>query len=90
MEERRLSGGKLRSGTYHSRDQRLEIVFADHSVRVYQGVPEEIWRRLCAAPNPGSFFEDRIAEEYPNQPGSSRSAEDARRALDDLFGGSGR
>jgi len=87
MEERRLTGGRLRSARYDTRERRLEITFADHSVRVWQGVPEEVWRRLLAAPNAGAYFDDRIADEYPNQPGSAGSSDDARRRLDQLFGG---
>jgi hypothetical protein len=88
MEERRLSGGRLRSARYDVRTQRLEITFTDHSVRIWQGVPDEVWRRLLAAPNAGVYFDDRIADEYPNQPGSPAATADARRRLDDLFGGS--
>ena len=87
MEERRLSGGRLRHARYDTRAQRLEITFTDHSVRIWQGVPDEVWRRLIAAPNPGPYFDDRIADEYPNQPGSPTGAADAKRRLDDLFGG---
>ena len=62
---RRLSGGRLHSAGYDARTQRLEIVFSDHSARVYKGVPDEVWRRLLSAPSAGSYFDDRIAEEYP-------------------------
>ena len=86
MEERRLTGGRLRSARFDARAGRLEITFQDHSVRIWQGVPEEVWRRLLAAPNPGAYFDDRIAEEYPK--GTPRAA--ARPAggpsLKDLFG----
>ena len=87
MEERRLTGGRLRSARFDARAGRLEITFNDHSVRVWQGVPDEVWRRLLAAPNPGAYFDDRIAEEYPNQAGSAASTDEARRRLDQLFGG---
>ncbi len=80
----------MNSGGYDERDQRLEIEFSDGSVRVYQGVPAEVWRRLLAAPNPASFFEDRIADEYPNRPGSARATDGARDRLDALFGGPGK
>jgi hypothetical protein len=30
----------------------------------YAGVYPEVYRRLMAAPNPTSFFDDKIAEEY--------------------------
>ncbi len=86
MEQRKLTGGRLHSAGYDARQQRLEIVFTDHSVRIYKGVPEEVWRRLLSAPNAGSFFEDRIADEYPNQPGTAGTQDQARSRLDDLFG----
>lgn len=86
MERRALKGGRLKSGEYHEREQRLELEFVDGAVRVYQGVPAEVWRRLLAAPNPASFFEDRIADEYPNKPGSARAADGAKDRLDALFG----
>jgi hypothetical protein len=86
MQRRPLKGGRLKSGSYDERDQRLEIDFSDGSVRIYQGVPAEVWRRLLSSPNPASFFEDRIADEYPNSPGSAAGDAQARSRLDDLFG----
>ncbi|HPU51262.1 MAG TPA: KTSC domain-containing protein [Burkholderiaceae bacterium] len=87
MEHRKLTGARLRSAGYDPRQQRLEILFGDRSMRVYKGVPDEVWRRLLASPNPGSYFDDRIAEEYPSEPASPGGAEQARSRLDDLFGG---
>jgi hypothetical protein len=86
---RRLSGGRLHSAGYDARTQRLEIVFSDHSARVYKGVPDEVWRRLLSAPSAGSYFDDRIAEEYPNEPAGAGTQDQARARLDDLFGGAG-
>ncbi|HPA90455.1 MAG TPA: KTSC domain-containing protein [Quisquiliibacterium sp.] len=87
MEQRPLRGGTLRAGAYDAREQRLELTFTDHSVRVFKGVPHEVWQRLLSAPNPGAYFDDRIADEYPSQRGSPRASADARAKLDDLFGG---
>ena len=86
MERRTLKGGKLKAGAYDERDRRLEIEFVDGAVRVYKGVPGEVWRRLLSSPNPGSYFEDRIADEYPNAPGSAAAAPEAKSRLDALFG----
>ena len=86
MEQRPLRGGTLRAGAYDAREQRLELTFTDHSVRVFKGVPHEVWQRLLSAPNPGAYFDDRIADEYPSQRGSPRASADARAKLDDLFG----
>ena len=87
MEQRPLRGGTLRAGAYDAREQRLELTFTDHSVRVFKGVPHEVWQRLLSAPNPGAYFDDRIADEYPSQRESPRASADARAKLDDLFGG---
>jgi hypothetical protein len=88
MEERRLTGGRLRSARFDARAGRLEITFNDHSVRVWQGVPAEVWRRLLAAPNPGAYFDDRIAEEYPKgRPMNSGADPAGGEKLSDLFGG---
>lgn len=86
MVRRTLRGGKLKAAAYDERDKRLEIEFVDGSVRIFQGVPEEVWRRLLSAPNPASYFEDRIADEYPNAPGSATGDAQAKSRLDALFG----
>jgi hypothetical protein len=51
-------------------------------------VPGEVYRRLCSAPNPATYWEDRIAEEYPKGvPMSSGAAADGAKNINDLFGG---
>ncbi len=87
MERKRLNGTRLKFGSYDEAARHLEIEFADGSRRLYKGVPAEVFRRLVAAPNAASYFEDRIADEYPNQPASGASDASARKRLDDLFGG---
>jgi hypothetical protein len=55
-------------------------------VLAYKQVPQEVFRRLCSAPNPTTYWEDRIAEEYPKgvpQTKAARQGPDLR----DLFGG---
>lgn len=86
MQRTPLRGSALRSAGYDRRAQQLEIEFADRSVRVYKGVPEQVFDRLCAAPNAGAYFDDRIRDEYPWERASAGSS-DARGRLDDLFGG---
>ena len=86
MERKTLRGGKLRSGAYDEREKRLELEFVDGSIRVFKAVPEEVWRRLLSSPNPASYYEDRIAEEYPVERGSHASSAAAKSRLDDLFG----
>jgi len=85
MQEKRFPGGRIRPATYDARDRRLELEFAGATPRIYRAVPAPVWEKLCASPNPASFWEDRIAEEYPETKGSAASRPDARARLDALF-----
>ncbi len=86
MERRPLRGGRLKAAAYDAREQRLEIDFVDGERRIFKSVPPEVWRRLLAAPNPASFFADRIEEEYPIERARADGNGDARTRLDSLFG----
>jgi len=86
IERRALKGGRLKAGAYDEGRQQLELAFGDGSVRIYKSVPAEVWRRLLAAPNPASYHDDRIAEEYPMERGSAAAEPDAKARLDALFG----
>jgi len=90
MQRSPLRGGRLKAAGYDEREKRLELEFVDGSVRVFKGVPGEVWRRLLSAPNPASYYEDRIAEEYPVEHGSAGGGAEARARLDDLFGPPGK
>jgi hypothetical protein len=65
MERRRISSSKIRGVGYDAKRQVLEIEFNDGRVMEYSGVSPEVHRRFMNAPSPVSFFEDKIAEEYP-------------------------
>ena len=82
-----FSAGRIRLVTYERRDQCLTLTWDNKTIMAYRPVPEEIFQRLSRAPNPATYFEDRVAEEYP-QVTASRSAQDgdARQKLNDLFG----
>jgi hypothetical protein len=67
MERKRLNSSKIRSVGYDPKAQTLEVEFSDGKVYAYSGVSSEIYRGLMNAPSPGSFFEDRIAEDYSSQ-----------------------
>lgn len=89
METRRLQGGRLRQASYDAATRELEIEFVDREVKRFKNVPQDVWRKLLAAPNPASFYEDRIEEEYAVGRGERRTdAGSARKGLDDLFGDS--
>jgi YD repeat-containing protein len=64
MERKRVNSSKLRSVGYDEQSRTLEIEMSNGQVFQYVGVYPEVYRRLMAAPNPMTFFDDKIAEEY--------------------------
>ena len=64
MERKRVNSSKLRSVGYDEATRTLEVEMSNGQVFQYIGVYPEVHRRLMAAPNPTSFFDDKIAEEY--------------------------
>jgi hypothetical protein len=65
MERKRISSSRIRAVGYDPRAQVLEVEFNDGRVVAYRGVSPEVHRRFMAAPSPVSFFDDKIADEYP-------------------------
>ncbi len=65
MERKRINSSKIRAVGYDPKTQLLEVEFNDARVMVYSGVSPEVHRRFMAAPSPVSFFEDKIADDYP-------------------------
>jgi hypothetical protein len=88
MPSKTFTSGRIRMAHYDSASQQLDLHWDNKSVLAYKHVPAEVYRRLCNAPNPATYWEDRIAEEYPKgtpmKPGAG--AEGARN-ISDLFGG---
>ena len=82
---RMLHTANLKSAGYDEKEKVLEIAFHNGQLKSYKVVPHEAARRLFAAPNPASFWEDRIAEEYPVESGRASGPDDAAARLDDLF-----
>ena len=64
MQRKRVSSSKLRAVGYDEKTMTLEIEFSNGQVYQYVKVYPEVYRRFMAAPNPTSFFEDRIEEDY--------------------------
>jgi len=64
MQRKRLNSSRLRSVGYDEKDQLLEVELTNGHVYQYAKVSPEVYRRFMAAPNPTSFFDDRIAEDY--------------------------
>ncbi len=88
MPTQRFHGGRIRLADYDRATQQLDLHFDDRRVIAYCHVPEEVYRRLCSAPNPATYWEDRIAEEYPKgTPRPAAAGPSAPKDLRDLFGG---
>jgi hypothetical protein len=83
-----FTSGRIRKAEYDSASHQLDLHWDDGKVLAYKHVPDEVFRRLCAAPNPTTYWEDRIAEEYPKgTPLSAGSKGSGAKDLRDLFGG---
>ena len=87
MLEKDFASGRIRRATYEARQQQLELHWDNKDVSAYRPVPREIYDRLCNAPNPATYVEDRIAEEYPRvQPVKKGDTIGAAQKIKDLFG----
>ena len=75
MPTRSFTSGRIRKAVYDPASRQLDLHWDNRSVLAYKHVPEEVYRRLCSAPNPATYWEDRIAEEYPK--GTPMAQEDA-------------
>ncbi|HYD77988.1 KTSC domain-containing protein [Ramlibacter sp.] len=83
-----FTSGRIRRADYDPGTRQLELHFDNRSVLAYKHVPQEVFRRLCSAPNPATYWEDRIAEEYPKgTPGKPEGQGGSGKTLGDLFGG---
>ena len=64
MQRKRVNSSKLRSVGYDEQTRTLEVEMSNGQVFQYSGVYPEVYRRFMAAPNPTTFYDDKIAEEY--------------------------
>ena len=87
MQTRNFNSSRIRRADYDTASQQLDLHFDNKSILAYKQVPHEVFRRLCSAPNPATYWEDRIAEEYPKgTPMTSTAAPAGSKKLSDLFG----
>ena len=87
MKTKSIASGRLREITFDPRTHHLELTWDNKTVTAYRPVPEEIFERLCKAPSPATYVEDRIAEEYSKvAPNRKTGADKAAQNLRDLFG----
>lgn len=88
MPTKTFTSGRIRQAHYDPASGQLELHWDNKTVLAYKQVPQEVYRRLCSAPTPTAYWEDRIAEEYPKGvPLTSRASPDGAKSLGDLFGG---
>jgi hypothetical protein len=83
----KFTSGRIKRAHYDPALQQLDLHWDNKSVLAYKHVPHEVYRRLCSAPNPTTYWEDRIAEEYPKGVPMAFSADPGpTQQLSDLFG----
>lgn len=88
MISKTFTSGRIRKADYEPASGQLDLHWDNKTVLAYKQVPQEVYRRLCSAPNPAAYWEDRIAEEYPKgTPMRSGASSDVARKFNDLFGG---
>lgn len=87
MPTKLFTTGRIKKANYDPASKQLELHWDSTAVLNYKHVPEEVYRRLCSAPNPTTYWEDRIAEEYPKGTSKKSGESDSAKKFDDLFGG---
>lgn len=87
MLSKTFTSGRIRKAEYDTSSQQLDLHWDNKTVMAYKQVPHEVYRKLCNAPTPATYWEDRIAEEYPKGiPMSPQHKPDAVKRFSDLFG----
>ena len=87
MPTKTFTSGRIRKADYDPASRQLDLHWDNKSVLAYKHVPQEVYQRLCSAPNPATYWEDRIAEEYPKGiPMTSGDTADGAKKFNDLFG----
>lgn len=89
MQTKTFNTGRIRRAVYDPATQQLDLHWDRKTIQAYKQVPAEVWRRLCSAPNPTTYWEDRIAEEYPKTTPMKAAGDDAGsgKSLRDLLSG---
>ena len=87
MPTKTFTTGRIRKADYDPESRQLDLHWENKTVLAYKQVPEEVYRRLCNAPTPATYWEDRIAEEYPKGiPMKSGAGSGEPKKFSDLFG----
>ena len=88
MQTKTFNAGRIRRADFDASNGFLQLQWDNGQRKAYTAVPAEVFRRLCAAPNPTTFWEDRIAEEYAHTRPidvAGTTAPAAKPSLADLF-----
>jgi hypothetical protein len=85
---RKISSGRLRAIGYDASKRLLCVQFDDGATLEYEGVGQEIWRRLSTANSAWSVYRDNVEEEFkPRRVATvTASSTPKKNPLDDLFG----
>jgi hypothetical protein len=67
MQRKRVNSSRLRSVGYDEPSETLEVEMLNGYVFQYSKVSPEVHRRFMNAPNPTTYFDDKIAEEYTSK-----------------------
>jgi hypothetical protein len=86
MQTRSFTSGRIRKAVHDPATGQLDLHWDNQAITAYKQVPGEVYRRLCSSPNPATYWEDRIAEEYPKAtPMTRRDTGGSGKSLGDLF-----
>ena len=64
MERKNVNANKIRAVGYDPKSRVLEVELRDGTVIAYSGVSQEVHRQFMNAPSPGSYYEDKIVDEF--------------------------
>lgn len=82
-----FTNGRIKKAVYDPASRQLDLHWDSKTILAYKQVPQEVYRRLCSAPNPTTYWEDRIAEEYPKGiPMNAGTGSESAKKPGDLFG----
>lgn len=86
MSSKTFTSGRIRKAEHDASAGQLDLRWDNGTVTAYKQVPQEVYLRLCSAPNPATYWEDRIAEEYPKATPKMQSSEsEAAKDFGSLF-----
>ena len=84
MEMKPINSGKLRAIGYDARARILQVKLDTGATLQYNGVGDDLWRRLSSSGAAWSFYRDNIEEEFTVKK-ISTSGPVGNNPLDDLF-----